>query len=120
MRSNAEAVVDLGLRDAGYYYVTTDCGWASQNRTANGTLSFNATLFPSGHGIGDYFHSLGLGFGVYSDAGVAMCNEPGQVPPACSLCQYSMHVDVLISDRGRSRDNRCRYLFGMGCRLAQM
>ena len=91
MRSNAEALVELGLRDVGYYYVTTECGWTSQNRTGKGTLSFNATNFPSGAGIGDYFHSLGLGFGVYSDAGIAMCNEPDQIAPNGSLCRYNLH-----------------------------
>lgn len=26
--SNAQAVVDLGLRDLGYFYIETDCGWS--------------------------------------------------------------------------------------------
>ncbi|KAF2099741.1 putative alpha-galactosidase D [Rhizodiscina lignyota] len=72
--SNAQALVDLGLNDVGYYYVTTDCGWTVSERTDNGTLTWNASLFPSGlPEMGRKIHELGLGFGVYSDAGVQMC-----------------------------------------------
>jgi alpha-galactosidase len=54
--------------------VTTDCGWTVPNRTANGTLTWNATLFPDGFpAMGEFIHSLGLGFGVYSDSGIQMC-----------------------------------------------
>ena len=71
IRSNAQALVDLGLADLGYHYVTTDCGWTVPNRTADGTLTWNQTLFPSGFpATGAFIHSLGLGFGVYSDSGI--------------------------------------------------
>jgi len=74
IESNAKALVDLGLADLGYNYVTTDCGWSTPNRTANGTITWNATLFPSGFpAMGEYIHGLGLGFGVYSDSGIQMC-----------------------------------------------
>ena len=74
IESNAKALVDLGLADLGYTYVTTDCGWTIPDRTPNGTLTWNETLFPDGFpAMGEYIHSLGLGFGVYSDSGVQMC-----------------------------------------------
>lgn len=74
IESNAKAMVDFGLADLGYYYVVTDCGWTIPERTANGTLTWNATLFPDGFpAVGEYIHDLGLGFGVYSDAGI--CNS---------------------------------------------
>ncbi|MCJ1334064.1 hypothetical protein MMC10_010771 [Thelotrema lepadinum] len=76
IQSNAKALVDLGLADLGYYYVTTDCGWASKTRTTNDTITWNPALFPSGFpALGDYIHSLGLGFGVYSDSGIYMCGN---------------------------------------------
>ena len=62
----------------GYEYVTTDCGWTIPTRTANGTLTWNATLFPDGFpAMGAFIHSLGLKFGVYSDGGIQMCMTGG-------------------------------------------
>ncbi|KAJ6076029.1 hypothetical protein N7499_008010 [Penicillium canescens] len=74
VRSNAKALVDLGLEKLGYRYVTTDCGWTVANRLANGSLTWNETLFPSGFpALGEYIHDLGLLFGVYEDAGIKTC-----------------------------------------------
>ncbi|PBP21796.1 alpha-galactosidase D [Diplocarpon rosae] len=82
VRSNAQALVDLGLKDLGYHFVTVDCGWTLPDRSADGTLQWNPDRFPQGGGkeLGDYLHGLGLGFGVYSDAGIKMCmnGEPEQ------------------------------------------
>ncbi|KAJ5301527.1 hypothetical protein N7508_006390 [Penicillium antarcticum] len=75
VRSNAKALVDLGLEKLGYRYVTTDCGWTVADRLANGSLTWNETLFPSGFpALGEYIHDLGLLFGVYEDAGIKTCN----------------------------------------------
>ncbi|KAF2772394.1 putative alpha-galactosidase D [Teratosphaeria nubilosa] len=72
MKSNAQALVDLGL--AGYHYVTTDCGWTLPDRTKEGKLTWNPDRFPDGlPALGKFIHGLGLRFGVYSDAGVKMC-----------------------------------------------
>jgi alpha-galactosidase len=72
--SNAKALVDLGLDKLGYHYVTTDCGWTVADRLANGSLTWNETLFPSGFpALGKYIHDLGLLFGVYEDAGIKTC-----------------------------------------------
>ncbi|KAJ5288242.1 hypothetical protein N7478_003928 [Penicillium angulare] len=74
VKSNAKALIDLGLADLGYRYVTTDCGWTVANRTAEGSLTWNETLFPSGFpALGEYIHDLGLLFGVYEDAGIRSC-----------------------------------------------
>nr|Q0CVX4.2 RecName: Full=Probable alpha-galactosidase D; AltName: Full=Melibiase D; Flags: Precursor [Aspergillus terreus NIH2624] len=73
-RSNAKALVDFGLADLGYRYATIDCGWTLTERLANGSLTWNATRFPSGFpAIADYLHDLGLLFGVYGDAGIKLC-----------------------------------------------
>ncbi|RDW66999.1 alpha-galactosidase-1 [Coleophoma crateriformis] len=74
IHSNAQALVDFGLDTLGYHYVTIDCGWTLPNRTANGTLTWSPERFPNGYpAMGEFIHSLGLGFGVYSDGGVQMC-----------------------------------------------
>ncbi|CAI7658732.1 unnamed protein product [Penicillium manginii] len=73
VKSNAKALVDLGLDKLGYRYVTIDCGWTIPDRV-NGSLTWNATNFPSGFpAIGQYIHDLGLLFGVYEDAGIRSC-----------------------------------------------
>lgn len=85
--SNANALVNLGLLELGYSFATTDCGWTIPERTANGTLTWNETLFPRGFpALGEAIHGLGLKFGVYSDAGVQMCMTGG-VNQTGSLCE---------------------------------
>lgn len=85
VHSNAKALVDLGLADLGYRYVTTDCGWTVPGRLNNGSLTWNETLFPRGFpALGQYLHDLGLLFGVYEDAGIWTCNTTSQ--QAGSLC----------------------------------
>lgn len=74
IHSNAQAVVDLGLQAKGYHYVTVDCGWTLPARIANGTMTWNPALFPSGYfALGQFLHARGLGFGVYADAGIQTC-----------------------------------------------
>lgn len=69
VHSNAKALVDLGLADLGYRYVTTDCGWTVADRTPNGSLTWDETFFPSGFpALGEYIYDLGVLFGVYEDA----------------------------------------------------
>ena len=86
IRSNAQALVDLDLKASGYHYVTVDCGWTLPNRTADGSLTWNPALFPSGYSaLGKFIHRLGLGFGVYSDSGIQMCMT-GTPAQAGSLC----------------------------------
>ncbi|KAL4889908.1 putative alpha-galactosidase D [Aspergillus ambiguus] len=76
-RSNAKALVDLGLADLGYRYATIDCGWTVADRLADGSLTWNETKFPSGFpAIGQYIHDLGLLFGVYGDSGIKLCGSP--------------------------------------------
>lgn len=85
LMSNAKALVDLGLDKLGYAYVTPDCGWAAEDRLANGSLTWDTSNYPSGFIVlGEFIHKLGLKFGVYSDAGVRMCSD-GQVNNG-SLC----------------------------------
>ncbi|RMZ39382.1 hypothetical protein AFCA_006538 [Aspergillus flavus] len=77
VRSNAQALVDLGLASLGYRYVTTDCGWTVADRLSDGSLTWNETLFPEGFpALGKYLHDLDLLFGVYQDSGIKLCGSP--------------------------------------------
>lgn len=76
IKTNAQGLVDLGLRDLGYTYVTPDCGWDANYRDDSNQLVWNPNLFPSGgKALGDYLHGLDLKFGVYSGAGYYQCGS---------------------------------------------
>ena len=74
----ADAVVKSGMKDAGYVYVNIDDCW-QVSRDANANIVVDPQRFPHGmKPVGDYIHSLGLKFGVYSDAGSKTCaGRPG-------------------------------------------
>lgn len=69
----ADAVVKSGLKDAGYQYVVIDDCW-QVSRDKDGNIVADPVRFPAGiKGVADYIHSLGLKFGIYSDAGSKTC-----------------------------------------------
>jgi alpha-galactosidase len=80
IRATAENLVRLGFRDAGYRYVVLDDHWHG-GRGEDGRLFANRERFPSGiAALAEYVHSLGLLFGIYSDAAERTCGgEPGQL-----------------------------------------
>ena len=78
IREVANAMVTNGMMDAGYSYLVIDDCWQT-GRDVNGTILADPVRFPSGMKIlGDYIHSRGLKFGIYSDAGNSTCRgRPG-------------------------------------------
>lgn len=78
IKSMADAMVKSGMKDAGYVYVNIDDCWQVR-RDENGNIVADPQRFPHGmKAVGDYIHSLGLKFGVYSDAGSKTCaGRPG-------------------------------------------
>ncbi len=78
IKEAADAIVRTGMRDAGYQYVVIDDCW-QVSRDANGNIVPDPQRFPAGmKAVGDYVHSQGLKFGIYSDAGTGTCeNRPG-------------------------------------------
>ena len=71
VRAAADQLVSTGMRDAGYVYVNIDDTWEGQ-RDASGLLHTNAK-FPDMKALGDYIHSKGLKFGIYSSPGPKTC-----------------------------------------------
>ena len=78
IREVADAMVTNGMKDAGYNYIVVDDCWQIV-RDTNGTILADPKRFPSGmKKLGEYIHSLGLKFGIYSDAGTETCRgRPG-------------------------------------------
>jgi alpha-galactosidase len=78
IRGMADAMISSGMRDAGYQYVVIDDCW-QVSRDQNGNIIADPQRFPHGmKTLGDYIHSKGLKFGIYSDAGTLTCQKrPG-------------------------------------------
>jgi alpha-galactosidase len=80
LKAQVDAMVNLGLRDAGYVYFVIDGGWKSKERDAKGELEADPKKFPSGmKALADYVHMHGMKFGLHQPAGVRDCghDEPG-------------------------------------------
>lgn len=74
IKETVDAIVESGLKDAGYEYVVLDDGWMARQRDENGKLYGDPKKFPSGmKALGDYIHSKGLKFGIYNCAGNKTC-----------------------------------------------
>lgn len=80
IRHMADAMVKSGMKDAGYQYVVIDDCWQVE-RDPSGNIVADAKRFPAGiKALADYIHSLGLKFGIYSDAGSKTCaKRPGSL-----------------------------------------
>jgi alpha-galactosidase len=78
IRETADAMVRLGLKDAGYEYINIDDCWHGK-RDAAGNIHPDPERFPSGmKALSDYLHGKGLKLGIYSDAGATTCGgRPG-------------------------------------------
>jgi alpha-galactosidase len=77
MRKEADAMVASGMKAAGYLYIVVDDCWHGERDEA-GNIQSDPARFPSGiKALADYVHTLGLKFGIYSDAGAQTCqNRP--------------------------------------------
>jgi alpha-galactosidase len=78
IKGTADAMAKSGMKGAGYEYIVIDDCW-QVSRDANSNIVADAQRFPHGmKAVGDYIHSLGLKFGIYSDAGSKTCEgRPG-------------------------------------------
>lgn len=78
IKGMADAMVKSGMKDAGYQYIVIDDCW-QVSRDREGNIVAELQHFPSGiKALADYVHSLGLKFGIYSDAGSKTCaGRPG-------------------------------------------
>lgn len=80
IREAVEIFIEKGLKDAGYQYIVIDDGW-QVDRDEKGNILNNKEKFPSGiKPLIDHIHSVGLKFGIYSDAGYMTCGGfPGSL-----------------------------------------
>ncbi len=109
IKEMADALVSSGLRQAGYTYVVIDDHWHG-GRDEKGELFPDPNKFPSGmRALADYIHSLGLKFGIYSDAGIKTCGgEPGSLDyeERDAMTFAGWQVDFLKYDFCFAQDDR--------------
>ena len=73
VRTQADAMVNLGFFDKGYKYINIDDGFFG-GRDKEGKLLIHPTRFPNGlRPLVNYIHGKGLKAGIYSDAGRNTC-----------------------------------------------
>ena len=73
IREMADAMVNSGMRDAGYTYIFIDDGWQGERDSRNNMIP-DPAKFPSGiKALADYVHEKGLKLGIYSDAAPLTC-----------------------------------------------
>jgi len=73
IRANADALVNTGMKAAGYEYVNIDDCWQGK-RDDKGVIHGNER-FPDMKALADYIHSKGLKFGIYSSPGPKTCGQ---------------------------------------------
>jgi alpha-galactosidase len=73
IRAQAKALVDSGMKKAGYEYVVMDGGWEGFH-DANGVFHPNILKFPDMKKLCDYIHSLGLKVGIHTSPGPVTCS----------------------------------------------
>ena len=71
VRQIADAMVESGMKDAGYQYINIDDGWQGK-RDASGRLVPNPN-FPDMKALAAYVHAKGLKLGIYSSPGPRTC-----------------------------------------------
>lgn len=72
VRGAADGLVETGLAAHGYQYVCIDDSWAD-GRDAAGAIKRIPKKFRDMKMLGDYLHSKGLKFGIYSSPGPKTC-----------------------------------------------
>jgi alpha-galactosidase len=112
IKRQADALVETGLKDAGYEYLVVDGGWRQPERDENGNMQINRDHFPSGiAGVADYVHDLGLKLGLHQAAGMYDC--AGETPGTQSAPGGAAQDAELFAEWGIDmlKFDLCRYDF---------
>jgi alpha-galactosidase len=92
----ADALIDLGLAKLGYEYVNVDEGWL-KGRDSSGNIIYDSVKFPSGmKALGDYIHSKGLKYGLYTSRGNVQCSTSQYQGPG-SYGYYAQDMKLMAS-----------------------
>jgi alpha-galactosidase len=74
IKETVDLIISTGLAAKGYKYVNLDDCWQIARDPNTKEIIPNMNKFPSGMAsLGEYIHSKGLLYGLYSDAGFRTC-----------------------------------------------
>lgn len=81
IKQTADLMVSTGLAAKGYRYINLDDCWQVDRNATTKEIIEDKIKFPSGMAaLGEYIHSKGLLYGLYSDAGYKTCEgRPGSL-----------------------------------------
>jgi alpha-galactosidase len=81
IKQTADLMVSTGLAAKGYRYINLDDCWQIERNATTKEIIEDKTKFPSGMAaLGEYIHSKGLLYGLYSDTGYKTCaGRPGSL-----------------------------------------
>ena len=102
--AQAQALVDSGLRDAGYDRIDIDDCYMAPRDPVTGNLRADPARFPGGiRALADKVHGMGLKLGVYNDIGPGTCaGDPGlnvsAVPDARADARLARDVRVMTEE----------------------
>ena len=102
MISQVDALLELGLDQFGYTFLTIDDFWQLPERDPEtGMMVADPDKFPDGiKHLSDYMHSRGLQIGIYSSAGRYTCSgnlNIQRLSPFWSLLSQSVSSPSLLS-----------------------
>lgn len=79
VKANAQALIDSGMRAAGYHYVNLDKCWQQPGRDAAGFRKFDPARLPDGiESLADWLHARELSLGLFvtnADCGVGPASD---------------------------------------------
>jgi alpha-galactosidase len=83
VEATIDAMVNSGMRDAGYRYVNLDAGWAEPTRGPDGRLRADQSRFPHGiSAVARYAHDRGMLLGLYSSPYHETCGQDPRIGSA--------------------------------------
>ncbi|KAH9827796.1 putative alpha-galactosidase [Teratosphaeria destructans] len=81
IRDTMQAFHDRGFLSAGYDIFGLDCGWQGMERQANGSITYDSSVFPDGiKPLSELAIDLGFQWGMYTDQGVYACDTGPKRP----------------------------------------
>lgn len=82
VQSTINSLADKGFATAGYRIFQLDCGWQGYQRQSNGSLTFDAAVFPDGIApLSRLAISKGFQWGMYTDQGIFSCDTQTPLRP---------------------------------------
>lgn len=116
IRELADAMEQFGLRDVGYQYINMDDCWQG-SRDSSGNITPDRFRFPNGMKVvGDYLHTKGFKFGIYSSPGPTTCaGYPGTLnfEESDARTWASWGIDYVKYDGCSVPGERAKELYGL-------